>query len=490
MKQFIKHSKNHPLVMGTLVLTATGFISRIIGFFYRIYLARLFGEEGMGIYQLLSPVLAIAFSLSAAAFQTAISKSVAEQAALAASHQPSAASTATVRRGGTSTTVLPPGSASVAAFKPLFVGLSLSVPISLLCAFIVYSQAEWIGSSLLNEIRTVSMLRILAFSLPLSAVHSCINGYFYGIKKTGFPAAAQLFEQLVRVGCVFVLCNVVTAKGSLPTINIAVAGLAFGELASMILSVGAAYLHYAKTQSPALRIPFSASSPTAGNIHPTGSLYKSLLAIALPLTANRLVLNLMQSVETVSIPTQLKLYGYDSSTALSVYGVLTGMAMPLIFFPCALTGSVSVLLLPIISEKYALGDLKEVRRTTFRTIKYTTMLGIPCLLLFVVLGHWAGPVLFDSSLAGHFITTLGFICPFIYLGSTLSSILNGLGLTKQLFAMNVTALLIRLLFVYLAIPKVGITGYLWGLLVSQLLLTLLYLWCLYHFLHKNHKKFQ
>jgi stage V sporulation protein B len=479
MKQFIKHSKNHPLVMGTLVLTATGFISRIIGFFYRIYLARLFGEEGMGIYQLLSPVLAIAFSLSAAAFQTAISKSVAEQAAFAAVCHPSTVSTAAHL----------PGTAPQAAFKPLLAGLSLSVPLSLLCAFFVYSQAEWIGSRLLNEARTVSMLRILAFSLPLSAVHSCINGYFYGIKKTGFPAIAQLFEQLVRVGCVFVLCNAVILRGELPGIEIAVAGLALGELASMILSVGAAYLYYAKSCKTAVS-SLSTGALASVEHFAAGPLYRSLLAMVLPLTANRLVLNLMQSLETVSIPTRLKLYGYDTSTALSVYGVLTGMAMPLIFFPCALTGSVSVLLLPIISEKYALGNLKEVRRTTFRTIKYTAMLGIPCLLLFVILGRWAGPALFDSALAGHFITTLGFICPFIYLGSTLSSILNGLGLTKQLFVMNVTALLIRLLFVYLAIPKVGITGYLWGLLVSQLLLTLLYLWCLYHFLHKNHKKFQ
>ena len=461
MKQLIKHSKNHPLVMGTLVLTATGFISRIIGFFYRIYLARLFGEEGMGIYQLLAPVLAIAFSLSAAAFQTAISKSVAEQAALAAAPSP--------------------GIASLAAFKPLLAGLSLSLPLSLLCTFFVYSQAELIGSRLLNEVRTVSMLRILAFSLPLSAVHSCINGYFYGIKKTGFPAAAQLFEQLVRVGCVFVLCTAVTARGEIPTIDIAVAGLALGELASMILSVGAAYLHYAKSHRAAFALP-SVGSLISADSFETGTLYKSLLSMVLPLTANRLVLNLMQSMETVSIPTSLKLYGYDTSTALSVYGVLTGMAMPLIFFPCALTGSVSVLLLPIISEKYALGNLPEVRRTTLRTIKYTTLLGIPCMLLFVVFGHLAGPALFNSPLAGHFITTLGFICPFIYLGSTLSSILNGLGLTGQLFVMNVSALFIRLLFVYLAIPRVGITGYLWGLLVSQLLLTMLYLGCLYRFL--------
>lgn len=49
----MKHAKRHPLIFGTLILTDTGLITRIIGFFYRIYLSRLFGEEGMGIYQLL-----------------------------------------------------------------------------------------------------------------------------------------------------------------------------------------------------------------------------------------------------------------------------------------------------------------------------------------------------------------------------------------------------------------------------------------------------
>lgn len=51
----MKHAKRHPLIFGTIILTATGLITRVIGFFYRIYLSRLFGEEGMGIYQLLSP---------------------------------------------------------------------------------------------------------------------------------------------------------------------------------------------------------------------------------------------------------------------------------------------------------------------------------------------------------------------------------------------------------------------------------------------------
>lgn len=435
--------KQHPLVSGTLVLTVTGFISRIIGFFYRIYLSRLFGEEGMGIYQLLSPVLALSFSLTAAAYQTAISKSVAEQSA---------------RTGRPS-------------WQPLLAGLSIALPLSFLCTAIVFCFAQPIGSKFLMEERTVSMLRILSFSIPLSCVHSCVNGYFYGIKKAGIPAVSQLLEQLVRVGSVFCICAYAYENGRQVTINVAVAGLALGELAALLLVVPAAYLRYAKNFPPdTSKIP---------------GLYWNLLTIALPLTANRVVLNLLQSVEAVSIPAKLKLYGYDTAASLSVYGVLTGMAMPLIFFPNALTSSISVLLLPLISESFALGDIPRLRQTILGTVKYCLLFGLPCMFLFVFFGHWMGTVLFDSALAGHFITTLGFICPFLYLDTALSGILHGLALTPQLFAANVLSLLLRLFFVFCLIPRLGITGYLWGILVSQLVLSALYLEILGRFLRKK-----
>ena len=216
-----------------------------------------------------------------------------------------------------------------------------------------------------------------------------------------------------------------------------------------------------------------------------GGLYGKLLAMALPLTANRIVLNLLQSVESVSIPARLRLYGYDTATALSVYGVLTGMAMPFIFFPNALTSSVAVLLLPMISESYALGDINAVKKYTLRTVKYCGLMGFACLCVFVFFGQWAGATLFNSPLSGYFITTLGFICPFLYLDTTLSSVLQGLGMAGHIFVMNVACLLIRLGFVFLAVPRFGIAGYLWGLLVSQLTLGLLYLGCLFRFFKKH-----
>lgn len=448
----MKTKTSHPLIVGTVILTLTGLVSRIIGFFYRIYLSRLFGEEGMGLYQLLSPVLSLSFSLTAAGYQTAISKLVAEQ-------------TAKMKK---------------ISLRPMAAGLSVSLPLSLLCNAAVYFGADFIATVLLQEPRTASMLRILSFSIPMSAVHACVNGHFYGIKKAGIPAASQLLEQIARVGCVFLVSGQSLSAGKAPSINVAVLGLTMGELCSMLFSLAAIW--QSPGASASLLPPASVRQPDE---YGKNRLYRGLLSMALPLTANRIVLNLLQSVESVSIPARLRLYGYDNTTALSVYGVLTGMAMPFIFFPNALTSSVAVLLLPVISENYALGNHRAVKNATIKTVKYCGLMGVFCMAGFLLLGRWAGTVLFDSPLAGYFITTLGFICPFLYLDTTLSSILQGLGKAGHIFVMNVICLLIRLAFVFFAVPRFGITGYLWGLLASQLTLGVLYLTTLSRFLKKT-----
>lgn len=455
-----------PLILGTLILTATGLITRTIGFFYRIYLSRLFGEENMGIYQLISPVLALSYSLCAAAYQTTISKLVAEYT----------------------------DAHNKRRFRPLLAGLMISIPLSLLCCGIIYTQADFISSVLLLEPRTAPMLRILAFAIPFSSVHSCINGYFYGIKKTGPPATAQFLEQLARVGCVYLISSSVIAKGGTPSITIAVFGLVVGELVSMTVSLTAifhtasAIQHPSKTSTSDSALTMSASPQTKRTIRPVNTmhagLFRSIFAMALPLTLNRIVLNFLQSIEAVSIPNQLKLYGYDNATALSVYGVLTGMAMPLIFFPNALTNSVSVLLLPLIAENYSKGDFAAVKAAILRTLKFCATLGLSCMSAFFLLGNFFGNTVFDSPLAGHFIKTLSFLCPFLYLDTTLSSILQGLGKAGTIFIMNMLALLLRLGFVFLAVPKFGITGYLWGMLAGQIFLSVMYLGCLRKFLAK------
>lgn len=445
----LKELIRRPLITGTLILTLTGLLSRLIGFFYRIYLSRLFGEENMGIYQLVSPVIALSFSLTAGSYQTAVSKLTAEYAAKYA------------------------GLKNPVAKRPFWASLSISLPLSVICTLLTYSMAKPIAVHLLKEPRTIPLLRIIAFSFPFVGIHACINGWFYGMKKAGLPSFAQIVEQLTRVCCVFFITAGDVAKGQVPSIGTAIFGLAVGELVSMTVAI-LTFLPYfpQKAESPSLPISWRC-------------VYAGLLSMALPLTANRLTLTLLSSAESVAIPEMLRAYGYTSEGALSVYGVLTGMALPLIFFPNALTGSIAVMLLPMISENYCLHKMDVVRSLTLRTIKYTLLMGFFFLSIFVLLGPFLGKAMFHSVLAGQCIRTLGWICPFLYLDVTLSSILQGLGKAGAIFAVNVLSLMLRLAFVYLAVPIFGIRGWLWGMLAGQLLLTVLYGICLKRFFRQS-----
>jgi len=469
----LKELSKRPLITGTLILTLTGLVSRLIGFFYRIYLSRLFGEENMGIYQLISPVVSLSFSLCAAGYQTAVSKMTAELAACW------------------------PGKRDTAKNLPLWASLTISLPLSALCTLSTYALAGPIGCNLLKEPRTVPLLRVIAFSFPFVGIHACINGWFYGMKKAGLPALAQIIEQLTRVACVFFLTASDLAKGGTVSISTAVLGLAVGEIVSMSVAV-ITFLPYlgpkaalapshnsAPLTSNASNGFTSASDLSAVALPPMRSIYRGLMGMALPLTANRLVLTLLGSAESVAIPDRLRAYGYNVETSLSVYGVLTGMALPLIFFPNALTGSIAVMLLPMISENHCLQKMDVVRSLTFRTLKYCLMMGLACLSVFVLFGPFLGNAMFHSALAGRCIRTLGWICPFLYLDTTLSSILQGLGKAGTIFMINVLSLLTRLAFVYLAIPRFGLRGYLWGMLAGQLLLTALYGICLVRFFSIN-----
>ncbi|MCL2254391.1 MAG: polysaccharide biosynthesis protein [Lachnospiraceae bacterium] len=434
-------SWQNPLIAGTFILTITGLLSRFIGFFYRIFLSRMFGAEGMGIYQLTAPILALSFSVTVAGMQTAISKYVA---------------------GETATKDYRSSSGHLA------VGFTISMAISFLCTWVIYYFSDFLATSFLMEPRTAPLLRVISFSIPMATVHSCINGYFYGIRKTTVPAVAQLVEQVVRVGSVFMIYYFAMARGMTPTITIAVLGLVIGESAAMIYSL------------VAIRHRFYSLSLTKDQLRPEKNQYlkssQLLLSLAIPLSLNRIIINILQSVESIFIPNKLIAYGMDNTTALSVFGVLTGMALPLIFFPSAITNSISVLLLPIVSEADATQDNSKIKRAIQQSIKLGAVLGVIFTAFFLLFGRSLGMWFYQNSLAGSFIITLSFLCPFMYIASTLSSILHGIGKTGLNFIYSIISLSVRLLFIFFAIPVWGIQGYLWGLLVSQFIQTGLCMW--------------
>ena len=106
-------------------------------------------------------------------------------------------------------------------------------------------------------------------------------------------------------------------------------------------------------------------------------------------------------------------------------------------------------------------------------------MGIFCMGIFLFFGNELGTVVFHEPLAGSFLCTLAWICPFLYLTGNINSILHGLGKTGITFINQLAAVLVRILALLLSHSglalvgvglHVGIEGVLWSILISQLLL--------------------
>lgn len=420
------------LLKGTILLTVTGLITRVLGFYYRICLADALGAEYLGIYQLVFPVYGICYTLYASGIQTAVSKLVAEENS----------------RGNVTLT-------SCLMRRSMLLAFGISAVLSLL----VYWTAAPCAKHFLMEARAADSLRILSFAFPFCAITACINGYYIGCKKTAVPAFTQLLEQVVRIGFVLYFVTLPTFSNEESRCLAAVIGLVLGEVASNIFNCIAYHLHKTK----ALR--------TATACETTG-LTKRLLSLSMPLSLNRLIINILHSVEAVFIPGMLRLSGLTTSEALSLYGILNGMALPFILFPSAIPNALSTLLLPAVSENLEEENRPRLQHCVGNAVKYSMIIGLFSTAVFFYFGQDIGTAVYGDTRAGEYIRILSPLCPLLYLSTTLGSVLNGIGKPLLSFLTSVSGLLVRLAFLVFFVPKTGIYGVLIALLVSQLISTL------------------
>ncbi len=427
------------MLLGTVLLTGAGIISRILGFFYRIFLSRTIGASGLGLYQLIFPLFTLCLAISASGIQTAISRFVASE------------------KNGK---------------KYLFTGLLLSTSLSGLFALCIYSLAPWIATDILKEPRTEELLRVMVFSLVPASIHACFNGYYYGRKNSITPSICQIIEQLVRVFGTLIIYYVLL-ENRLPLEPIhAVWGLVISELAGFLVNVTAywggkeATIDASKSQCQTRLHTFNLS---IANDYAT---IKALGLMAIPLTLNHVLMTLSHSLENLLLPQQLMAFGYSSDEALGHFGILTGMALSVIFFPSAITNSLSVLLLPRISETKAKGDMCVVLDTIKGAVCCGVALGSLCTFVFLLSADWFGVYIFDNTLAGFYIRILSILCPFMYTASLLSSIVNGLGHASLTLTCNLSGCAIRILAIWFFVPVYGMYAYIISMIVGAVVTTI------------------
>lgn len=425
--------KRKSIVTGALILTTASVITRILGFIYRIYMSNTIGAEGMGLYQLVVPVYSLAWSISCSGFTTTVSKLVAAENAK--------------REYGNMGRILKQA-------------LLITVAIGTVLSVVTYSAADFIGASILKDSRTIMSLRILAAAFPFMAAASSIRGYFLGLQESVVPAISQVLEQCTRMVIIYFLAGIFIPRGLEYATAAAVIGIFGGETLSFL------YVLYSyrvfKIKNKFIK------RPSTGSL----TMLSTIFAMALPLTANRIVSSLLSTMENILIPQRLQAFGMTQKEAMSAYGQITGMAMPLIFFPSALLVSLSISLVPAISEATAVKNTERISYTVSKSALFTSVIAMCASAIFLVFPKELGMLIYHQDI-GDILFLMGIMCPFWYLGITFGGILNGLGQQVFIFRNNLISSVINILFIYFLVPQYGVNAFIVGWFTSLVFVTIL-----------------
>lgn len=415
------------LITGTLVLTAASLVTRLLGFGFRIYQSQVMGAEGMGLYQLLFPIYMLLWAASSAGIALAIAKMIAAE----------------VSKGEEGN-----------AIHILKVSLLISLPLSFLLSILLFIFAPFIAKYYIHEPVTELSLRILACCVPFMSTACCLRGYFQGHQQMSITALAQIVEQVARMTAIYLLAHILVPMGTKYICALGVIGMCAGEVFSFIMSFIAYKL---KKRKMILR-------PVTLNRSQT---FNQLLALSIPITANRFLTSGLSSFENILIPINLEKFGLTSHEALALYGKFSGMALPLLLFPSMVTSSLATALVPAISQAVAMKQKSVLQNTIGRAIQFSALIGIGATSLFLSFSEEIAFTCYHIKDVGVLLKWLAVICPFLYLQNILTGTMNGLGMQKRTFQTNIIGSCFCIGTILLMVPRRGIIGFVLAMLLQS-----------------------
>ncbi len=420
-------SRARVFIYNSLLLTLSAVLMRAVGVAYNVYISNRVGAEVMGLYSLVTNVWGFALTLATSGINLAATRCVAE--------------------AGNDK------SQTRAAMRKCIV-YSLSFGFG--AAFLLFVLSGPISRLWLDDVRAITPLRIMSFSLPAISVSSALSGYFSAVRRVWKSAAVQVIEQALKIfGVAFLLTPLMPMGIEYACIAIVLGG-AVAEILSFILY--AVFYNLEKRKYGKTPIEKSISR----------KLDSKIFSIALPIAFSAYIRSGLTTVEHVLIPLGLREFGLDQASALESYGVLSGMVLPVVLFPYALIHSFTGLLVPEVSGGIAAGEKRHIEYISSRVWRLTILFGLCGAGVLAVCSKEFGEVLYSNSDAGRYILMLAPLMPLMYLDTVTDSLLKGMG--EQVYTMNVNIAdaAISVILVRLLVPRFGILGYIAVLYIAEL----------------------
>ncbi len=434
---------NNTVYKNASIVTGISVAERFLGFLYRIVLSRYIGAEGLGLYQVALSLFFLLQTLACGGIPVSVSRMVAKESGLRGKPAGGYVS------GGKGSSQAPKNAQALqnAGGGILSAGLTGALLCSLPLCLLLWAFGGKMPF-LFSGGEGYSVLRILLIGLSFACCYAVIRGYLWGNKRFLAASMLEMAEEIFMV-----LLGLFLLRG-VPSSAVGAERAAWAMCLADILSCAVAFL-----------VLFS----TGGRLSRPKKQLKPLFAASLPITSVRAGGSLVNSAIAVLLPVMLVRAGATQAEALSLFGIVSGMVLPVLFIPATLIGSLALVLVPELSADYHGKNYPRLQGNIARGLRFSFLVACALVPFFFALGEQAGMLAFANQKAGEIISKGCLILLPMSLTMISTSMLNSIGFERQTFLFFFVGAGGMFLCVLLLPAVCGIYAYVVGLGVSYAL---------------------
>ena len=419
--------KSKLFLINGAILTSTSLLMKFAALIFNIYISNQIGSEAVGVFSLVMAVYLFFITVATSGLNIAVTVIVSEKFALNKNQQ---------------------------AIKAIRTCIFFSLLLGIAAGGLILLFSNFITSKCLHNMVSSSPLFYIAIGLPFIAMSSCISSYFTTIRKAYKNAISQVFEFTIKMFATIILLKINISNG----VEAICISLILADVISEICSFTLIFILYI----------IDIKLKKLEDIRSFGQRI-NILKIAFPVAVTSYIRSGLSTLKQLIIPTQLEKSGISCSRALSQYGMINGMVLPVITFPTVFTDSYSMLLIPEFSTYVAQKNYKAINYIANKIFKITCAFTMCICSIFFIFSNDLGLAIYNNIEIGYYFKIFTPFIFFMYMDHIIDCILKGLNKQFGVMCCNILDLSITTCFIYFLLPVLGIKGYVLSIFFSEVL---------------------
>ena len=403
---------------------------QVIRLLFNIYVSNRISTETLGVFQLIMATYMFGITLASSEINIACTRVISEELAFGNDY-----------------------GIKKSASKCIKISLFLSFVASL----IFYKNADFIVKYCFESKVSTNIVYLICLALPLISISSAISGYFVAVRRVYKTVLGQFLEQISKIVAIIVLFKIYASNGTLENICYC---LILGDVISEIISFTyliVVYIFDINYHFPTLKA------------NSTENFLFRICRILVPVALTSYIKSGLSTIKQLIIPSSLRKNGRNTEEALSDYGVISGMAMPIVMFPATFLIAIAGLLIPEFSRYYVKEDYIKIKKYSDTLIIGAFLFAFLLTIIFWTFGDSLGLFIYHNSDVGLYIKLFAPLIPFMYVDIIIDNILKGLDAQTNVMVINIIDLLVSTAFIFFFVPLWGIKGFIMSIFVSELL---------------------